>query len=77
MITYGKHVHLIQLIEANENLTTALVMRVKQPLARKPKVNRQNAFSGNIRIYHRYLPTKKERYSLTPKDVCRQKRIDK
>ncbi len=69
MITYGKHVHLIQLIEANENLTTALVMRVKQPLARKPKVNRQNAFSGNIRRYHRYLPTKKERYSLTPKDV--------
>ena len=77
MITYGKHVHLIQLIEANENLTTALVMRVKQPLARKPKVNRQNAFSGNIRIYHRYLPTKKERYSLTPKDVCRQRRVDK
>ena len=69
MITYGEHVHLIQLIEANENLTTALVMRVKQPLARKPKVNRQNAFSGNIRIYHRYLPTKKERYSLAPKDV--------
>lgn len=69
MITYGKHVHLIQLIEANENLTTALVMRVKQPLARKPKVNRQNAFSGNIRIYHRYLPTKKERYSQAPKDV--------
>lgn len=29
MITYGKHVHLIQLIEANENLTTVLVMRVK------------------------------------------------
>lgn len=60
MITYGKHVHLIQLTEDNENLKTTLVIRVKHPLARKPKVNRQNAFSGNIRIYHRYLPTKKE-----------------
>ncbi len=77
MITYGKHVHLIQLTEDNENLKTTLVIRVKHPLARKPKVNRQNAFSGNIRIYHRYLPTKKERYSLAPKDVWRQKRMDK
>lgn len=76
MITYGKHVHLIQLTEDNENLKPTLVIRVKHP-GQKAKVNRQNAFSGNIRIYHRYLPTKKERYSLTPKDVCRQRRVDK
>lgn len=39
MITYGKHVHLIQLTEDNENLKPTLVIRVKHPLARKPKVN--------------------------------------
>lgn len=31
MITYGKHVHLIQLTEDNENLKTTLVIRVKHP----------------------------------------------
>lgn len=37
MITYEKHVHLIQVTEDNENLNLTLLIRVKHPSGQKTK----------------------------------------